>query len=373
MNNLKQTLKIFVFALFVSLTSSTCQEKHPDLEDGLYAEFITNQGVMVAKLYYDKAPVTVGNFVSLAEGTNTKVDEEFTGKKFYNGLTFHRVIDKFMIQGGDPTGTGSGSPGYRFKDEFHPDLKHDKPGILSMANSGPKTNGSQFFITEVPTPHLNNKHTVFGELAIGLDIQDKISNVKATASKPAEPVIITELNIIRKGKDAKNFNAVKSFEEHFVEIEKEEKRKEELMNVAREDFIKTNEKLKGKVKKMPSGIVLIYTKEGKGKQPTAQDKVLVDYAGHLEDGTLFDTSWAAIAKDNGKFDEKREYAPIEVQYNSRARLIPGFREAVLNMKVDDKVRVFIPSFLGYGERGAGGIIKPNSNLVFDLELVGIKK
>jgi len=114
MNKLKQTLKIFALVVFVSFANSSCQEKYPDLEDGLYAEFITNQGVMVAKLYYDKTPVTVGNFVSLAEGTNSKVDAEYTGKKFYNGLTFHRVMDKFMIQGGDPLGTGSGSPGYRF-------------------------------------------------------------------------------------------------------------------------------------------------------------------------------------------------------------------------------------------------------------------
>ncbi len=374
MNNLKQTLKIFFLAVFVGLTNSSCQEKYPDLENGIYAEFITNQGIMVARLHYDKTPVTVGNFVSLAEGTNTKVDAKYTGKKFYDSLIFHRVIDKFMIQGGDPLGTGTGSPGYRFKDEFHPDLKHDKPGILSMANSGPTTNGSQFFITEVPTPHLNNKHSVFGELVIGLDIQDKISNVKAQGSKPIDPVIINKLNIIRKGKEAKDFNAVKIFDEHFIEVEKEKKRKEELMNVAREDFIKTNKNLKGKVKKMPSGIVLIYTKEGdgKGKQPTAQDKVLVDYAGYLIDGTLFDTNIPKIAKENDKFNDKRTYAPLEVQYNSRARLIPGFREAVLNMKINDKVRVFIPSFLGYGERGTGPI-KPNSNLVFDLELVGIKK
>lgn len=373
MNNLKQTLKIFVLAVSVSLTFASCQEKYPDLGDGLYAEFITNQGIMVAKLYFEKTPVTVGNFVSLAEGTNTKVDEKYTGKKFYNGLIFHRVIDKFMIQGGDPLGTGTGSPGYRFKDEFHPDLKHDKPGILSMANSGPTTNGSQFFITEVPTPHLNNKHSVFGEIVVGEDIREKISNVKAPGSKPVDPVIINELNIIRKGSNAKNFNAVSVFDSHFLEIEKEEKSKKELMNVAREDFIKSNENLKGNVKTMPSGIVLIYTKEGKGKKPSAQDKVLVDYAGYLVDGTLFDTSLSAVAKDNGKFDDKRPYKPLELPYNSKARLIPGFREAVLNMKVNDKVRVFIPSFLGYGARGAGGLIKPDTNLVFDLELVGIKK
>ncbi|WNH09367.1 peptidylprolyl isomerase [Thalassobellus suaedae] len=202
MQLLKSTIKILLLLIFINLTA--CKAQYPDLEDGIYAEFITTKGVMVAKLDYDKTPITVANFVSLAEGENTMVDDKYKGKKFYNGTIFHRVINDFMIQGGDPTGTGAGSPGYKFMDEFNPDLTHDKAGILSMANSGPKTNGSQFFITDKPTTHLDNRHTVFGELVIGLDVEDSISNIKTGANdKPLVDVVIKELNIIRKGKEAK--------------------------------------------------------------------------------------------------------------------------------------------------------------------------
>ena len=377
MNKLKQTMKIFILALLVSLTNSSCQEKYQDLGDGLYAEIITNKGTMVAKLNYDKAPVTVANFVSLAEGTNSKVDSTYAGKKFYNGTTFHRVIDKFMIQGGDPTATGGGNPGYRFKDEIN-EAKHNKPGILSMANSGPATNGSQFFITEIATPNLDPKHTVFGELVMGLEVQDSISNVKTSkpGDKPIEDVVIEEVNIIRKGADAKAFDAPKVFDNYFVELEAEKKKQEELLEKAREKFIKDNENLKGTVSRLDSGVVMIFTKEGSDVTPTTQDQVLIDYAGYLEDGTLFDTSWADVAKEYGKYDEARDkkggYKPFPTIYNTRARLAPGFREAMLTMNVGDKARVFIPSYLGYGNRDYGPI-PANSNLIFDIEVVDLVK
>ncbi len=369
-------MKIFIIALLVSLGTASCQDnKYPDLEDGLYAEFVTNKGTMVAKLNFEKAPVTVANFVSLAEGTNTKVDTAFTGKKFYNGTTFHRVINKFMIQGGDPSATGAGNPGYRFKDEIN-EAKHSKPGILSMANSGPATNGSQFFITEVATPNLDPKHTVFGELIIGLDVQDSISNVKTTRDKPNEDVIIETLNIIRKGGEAKKFDAPKVFDNYFVELEAEKKKAEELLEKAKDKFVKDNESLKGNVNRLASGVVMIMTQDGSTITPTAQDRVLVDYAGYLEDGTLFDTNMADVAKQYGKYDENAEksgkYKPYPMQYSTRARLAPGFREALLNMNVGDKARVFIPSFLGYGNRDYGPI-PANSNLVFDMNVIEIEK
>lgn len=369
-------MRFFIIALCITLTSASCQDKYPDLEEGLYAEIITSKGTMIAKLNYDLAPVTVANFVSLAEGTNSKVDTAYTGKKFYNGVTFHRVMDKFMIQGGDPTATGSGNPGYRFKDEINA-AKHDKPGVLSMANSGPATNGSQFFITEVPTPNLDPKHTVFGELVMGLNIQDSISNVATAAgNKPVEDVVINTLNIIRKGAAASSFDAPKVFDEYFVQLEADKKKAAELLEKAKDKFVKDNDALKGEVNRLASGLVMIMTKEGAGVRPTAQQEVLINYAGYLEDGTLFDTSWADIAKQYGKYDENRDknkgYAPFPMIYNTRARLVPGFREAMLNMNIGDKARIFIPSFLGYGSRD-NGPIPANSNLIFDVEIVDVVK
>src|SRR5690606_18053432 len=195
------TKTIQFFALFMLLTAAACQDKYPDLEDGLYAEIITNKGTMVLELEYEKAPITVANFVSLAEGTNTLVDSTYKGKKYYNGLTFHRIIDEFMIQGGDPTGTGSGSPGYKFNNEISDSLRHDRVGTLSMANSGPNTNGSQFFITEKETTFLDGGYNVFGYIVVGEDVLHTLAGVETTkpGDKPVNPVIMEEVNIIRKG------------------------------------------------------------------------------------------------------------------------------------------------------------------------------
>jgi peptidyl-prolyl cis-trans isomerase A (cyclophilin A) len=177
----------------------------------LMAKIETNMGTMVAKLYEDKTPNTVANFVGLARGTrpwrDPKSNEWVSKKPFYDGLTFHRVIPGFMIQGGDPLGMGTGGPGYKFADEIVPELKHDKPGMLSMANAGPVdrmsgkpgTNGSQFFVTEVPTPHLDGKHTVFGELVEGIDVQKKIATVKTgPGNRPLEPVVMQKVTIYRQ-------------------------------------------------------------------------------------------------------------------------------------------------------------------------------
>jgi len=165
----------------------------------MYAHFQTNKGHFKVKLFADKAPKTVENFVSLAEGTKEYTDPK-TGQKmtkpFYDGLVFHRVIKDFMIQGGCPLGTGTGGPGYRFNDEFHPELKHNKPGLLSMANAGPNTNGSQFFITTVPTPWLDNRHAIFGEVVEGYDIVDQIGKTKTgPMDRPVEPIVIEKVTI----------------------------------------------------------------------------------------------------------------------------------------------------------------------------------
>ena len=171
------------------------------MDPGTYAQFDTSEGAFTIRLFEKEAPKTVANFVGLAEGTREWSDPQSGQKKsepFYNGVVFHRIIDGFMIQGGDRLGTGTGGPGYKFADEFHPSLRHSRSGILSMANSGPNTNGSQFFITLGPTPHLDNRHTVFGEVVEGLDVVKKIGSVPTGPNdRPSKPVVINQLTIKR--------------------------------------------------------------------------------------------------------------------------------------------------------------------------------
>lgn len=374
--------------ILVVLANISCQEKYPNLEDGLYAEFVTNKGTMLAELYYDKVPVTVANFVALAEGNHPMVKDEYKGKRYYDSITFHRVVNNFMIQGGDPTASGMGDPGYKFPDEFHPDLKHDKPGVLSMANPGRDANGSQFFIMEKEWPSLDNRHAVFGQVIEGMDVHDSISNVKVIDParrnhKPVEDVVITKLNIIRKGKEAKFFDAPKVFEEEMPKIlEKREqqiaeakKKAEELSKEAREEFLKKNEEIKNSIIKSETGMEMAFTHKGDGVKPTPEQRVKIDCAGYFEDGTLFWTTWKEVAEKNGKYDETQDsrggYSPFTMPYNESAGLVAGFREAMLNMKVGDKARVYIPYHLGYGESGRAPLIPGKTNLVFDIELTGI--
>ncbi|MCL6296626.1 peptidylprolyl isomerase [Jejuia spongiicola] len=368
-------IKILSLAFLISLTS--CKAQYPNLEDGMYAEFVTTKGVMVAKLNYKKAPITVANFVSLAEGTNTMVDSLYREKKFYNGLIFHRVMDKFMIQGGDPLGTGAGSPGYKFNDEFHPDLKHDTLGILSMANPGPNSNGSQFFITEVPKPHLDNRHSVFGELVLGADILDTISKVKVDSrNKPIEAVVIDELNIIRKGKEAKKFDAPKIFINHFAEVDRLEKEKkakaEAIIKASKEKFNKQQEK----AITLPSGLQYTITKKGNGEKLKETHKVLTDYAVYFENGKLLETSSLKIAEALDAVNEKRkladQYQPLTANLSPNARMISGFKEGLQQLNVGDQATLFIPYHLAYGEAGNRGI-PPKSNIIFEVEILEIVK
>ncbi|WP_431158868.1 peptidylprolyl isomerase [Winogradskyella poriferorum] len=398
---IKQALTAFVVLLV--LVNISCQERYPDLEDGMYAEFITSKGTMVAKLHYDKVPVTVANFVALAEGNHPMTEEQYQGKPFYDNLTFHRVMNNFMIQGGDPLGNGTGTPGYKFAADFSPELKHDKPGILSMANAGGiNTNGSQFFITERPYPRGNiydpsgklkpcdqpgvSCHSVFGELVLGLEVQDSISNVKvAGRNKPVEDVVIQKVNIIRKGNDAKFFDAPKVFTEempnvegNFMAMRAEAKQKaEEQARLAKVEWLKKNESLEGRRIDSPTGMAMIFTNESKGTTPKATDYVNIDCAGYFEDGTLFWTTQKEVAENNGMYNEQQDkagqYAPFSMPYNEKASLVAGFREAMLNMNIGDKARVFIPYYLGYGDAGRPPLIPGGTNLVFDIELVGIKK
>lgn len=346
--------KHFLLFLGIVLSFSACS-KYPDLKDGLYAEFETNKGDFVAQLHYKKTPMTVANFVSLAEGSNKMVDSAYAGKKFYNGLTFHRIIKDFMIQGGDPQGNGQGGPGYNFPDEFDTTLVHDSKGMLSMANAGPGTNGSQFFITLAPTPHLNNKHTIFGKIVVGQKVVDSIGIVETEepGDKPVEPVTINELNIIRKGKEAKKFDAPKVFKERLDAYEGEQKKKKEALekeiNTMAEGYKKTDTGLRYKI-----------TKENPdGKKPKRGQVVNVEYTGMLKDGTKFDSS-------HDHPDGKPLQFPVGV-----GRVIPGWDEGIRLLKTGEEARLIIPPYLGYGKQGIGPI-PANSILVFDVKLVSIE-
>ncbi|WP_314239607.1 peptidylprolyl isomerase [Capnocytophaga leadbetteri] len=362
-------------AMFVFFSCNSQKKAYKDLGDGLFADIETTKGHIVVKLNYKEVPTTVANFVTLAEGKNNFVKVEYKGKPFYNGTIFHRVIDGFMIQGGDPTGTGMGDPGYRFEDEFVPSLKHNKKGILSMANSGPNTNGSQFFITQVPTPHLDGRHTVFGETVKGEEVIDAIAKAPRNGQdRPNEDIKIKNITIVANGKDAQKFDAVKVFDNYFKSVAEREKEKEERVKRASAKFLEEIKVQEPQAKVLPSGVKIFTINNGEGKQPKQTEFAMVNYAGYLRNGALFDSNIKEVEESYGKYQAMREqqngYQPIPFPYTPSAQLIPGFKEALLTMKVGDKIRVFIPATLGYGEAGAGDVIPPNSDLIFDIEITG---
>ena len=362
-------------AMFVFFSCNSQKKAYKDLGDGLFADIETTKGHIVVKLNYKEVPTTVANFVTLAKGKNNFVKVEYKGKPFYNGTIFHRVIDGFMIQGGDPTGTGMGDPGYRFEDEFVPSLKHSKKGILSMANSGPNTNGSQFFITQVPTPHLDGRHTVFGETVKGEEVIDAIAKAPRNGQdRPNEDIKIKNITIIANGKDAQKFDAVKVFDNYFKSVAEREKEKEERVKRASAKFLEEIKVQEPQAKVLPSGVKIFTINNGEGKQPKQTEFAMVNYAGYLRNGALFDSNIKEVEESYGKYQAMREqqngYQPIPFPYTPSAQLIPGFKEALLTMKVGDKIRVFIPATLGYGEAGAGDVIPPNSDLIFDIEITG---
>ena len=362
-------------AMFVFFSCNSQKKAYKDLGDGLFADIETTKGHIVVKLNYKEVPTTVANFVTLAEGKNNFVKVEYKGKPFYNGTIFHRVIDGFMIQGGDPTGTGMGDPGYRFEDEFVPSLRHSKKGILSMANSGPNTNGSQFFITQVPTPHLDGRHTVFGETVKGEEVIDAIAKAPRNGQdRPNEDIKIKNITIVANGKDAEKFDAVKVFDNYFKSVAEREKEKEERVKRASAKFLEEIKVQEPQAKVLPSGVKIFTINNGEGKQPKQTEFAMVNYAGYLRNGALFDSNIKEVEESYGKYQAMREqqngYQPIPFPYTPSAQLIPGFKEALLTMKVGDKIRVFIPATLGYGEAGAGDVIPPNSDLIFDIEITG---
>lgn len=353
---------ITILLLSIATFFISCSKSHDNLKEGLYAEIETAKGNMIVKLEFEKVPNTVANFVTLAEGKNPFVSNEFKGKPFYDGLKFHRVIPDFMVQCGDPMGDGTGGPGYKFKDEFHPDLTHSKAGILSMANAGPSTNGSQFFITHKETPWLDNMHTVFGEVVEGLEV---INTIEAND-------VIEKITIIRIGNAAKKFDAVKIFKNYYSSVAKEIKEAEEKAQQITENKIKEITTLKATGTKTKSGLIYQIIKKGTEKKPANGTQVLIHYAGYLENGQLFDTSYEDVAKLHGKFDQNRAnqngYAGFPVTIGNLP-FIPGFNEGINLMNYGDKLMLYIPSNLGYGEQGAGDAIPPNTNIIFEVELL----
>ncbi len=309
------------------------------MQDGIYAKFNTTKGEILVKLTHDKTPGTVGNFVALAEGKkDNKVKAK--GVPYYNGLKFHRVIPDFMIQGGCPLGTGTGDAGYKFDDEFHPDLKHDAPGVLSMANSGPGTNGSQFFITHIPTAWLDNKHTVFGHVASGQEVVDAI----------AQGDKIESLEIVRIGDEAEVWDAVNAFEDF---ASSKEKRIAALKAAQAAEL----DKVAAGFDETASGLRYKMIQKGSGAQAQNGKNVSVHYEGSLLSGKVFDSSY-------------KRSEPIDFQLGV-GQVIPGWDEGISLLKVGDKARFVIPSHLAYGSAGAGGVIPPNATLIFDVELLGV--
>ncbi|WP_291152691.1 peptidylprolyl isomerase [Flavobacterium sp. UBA7680] len=354
-------MKKSILLLLLAVSSLySCKDDHSNLPDGLYADIETNKGHIIVELDYKKAPITVANFVTLAEGKNEFVtDEKLKSKPFFDGLKFHRVIEDFMIQSGDPLGTGSGDTGYKFKDEFS-DLKFDKAGVLAMANNGPGTNSSQFFITHVETPWLDNKHTIFGHV---------VEKGQEVVNKVVQGDNIVAVTIIRNGEAAKKFDAVKVFHDYFANIAKEQSK----YAGAQKEKVDFYASIRPKATKTSTGLEYVITEKGSGKKPAIGTQVYIHYAGFLENGTLFDSSIEEVNKTFGKFDaaraEQHGYQPIPFQAGKKDGLIPGFIEGIEKLSFGDKAVLFIPSHLAYGATGAGGVIPPNANIIFEVQLL----
>ena len=346
MAKMNHNLKGALAAAMALTTFSVMAQQEEKLADGLYAEIETAKGTILGQLEFKKTPMTVANFVGLAEGTKhysktggDPVDAK--GQAYYDGLNFHRVIADFMIQGGCPQGTGTGGPGYKFPDEIDSSLTHSSPGIFSMANSGPGTNGSQFFITHKATPHLDGKHTVFGHVIKGQDVVNTI----AKGDK------INKVSIKRVGEKA---NAFKGDETQFAALRATIKSPEDKNKAEGEAFLAKIKKEEG-VKITASGLAYKVLTAGTGASPKATNQVTVHYTGKFISGKVFDSS-----VERGQ--------PATFPLN---RVISGWTEGLQLMKQGGKSMLYIPSNLAYGPPGRGPI-PPNTTLIFEVELLEIK-
>ena len=309
------------------------------MKDGLYAEIKTSKGSVSLALEFEKCPMTVANFVGLAEGSIPNKEKE-DGVPYYDGLKFHRVIADFMVQGGCPKGSGIGGPGYNFPDEFHPDLKHVGPGVLSMANAGPGTNGSQFFITHGATDWLDGKHTVFGYVIEGQDVVDAVAQGDA----------MEKVEIVRVGEEAQSWDASSMFTTARSKAEEAAKAAQEAADAAIQG-------LKDQAETTESGLMYILEEEGNGPKPTAGQQVDVHYELKLADGAVVDSSFS-------------RGTPLQIPIGV-GKVIPGWDEGIMLLNEGAKATLIVPSELGYGASGAGGVIPPNATLIFKVELVKV--
>jgi cyclophilin family peptidyl-prolyl cis-trans isomerase len=330
---------IAISALLILLSAPPASAA--DLPEGLYSELKTSRGTILLELQFQKAPLTVANFVGLAEGT-LAFQNRPAGKPFYDGLTFHRVIADFMIQGGDPSGDGTGGPGYRFPDEIVPELRHDGPGVLSMANSGPNSNGSQFFITHKATPWLDRFHTVYGRVVQGQEVVNAVRQGDR----------IEQVRIVRRGQAAEAFRVnPQSFQRLLQEAPERQK---QSWARARALDLALIQKRWPDVLTTPSGLRYKVLRPGSGPGPEAGASVTVHYTGALLDGRIFDSSV-----------QRGKPATFRI-----GEVIAGWNEALLSMKKGEKRLLIIPPQLAYGESGYPGVIPPYAFLVFEVELLG---
>ncbi len=328
---------IFISFIFLILTNAS----YGAYPDGLYAQIETNKGNIVARLAFDKAPLTVINFVGLATGQK---ENSYTKKPYYDGLRFHRVVDNFVIQTGDPSGDGSGGPGYVFPDEINT-LKHDKPGILSMANRGPDTNGSQFFITHIKTPHLDGKHTVFGEVISGMEVIYRIE----------QGDIIQRIKILRIGDEAKNFvTNEKSFR---AQLKILMNKRDEIMKHDRKDFVSFVKQHYPKAQKTPSGLYYEIIRSSTGARVKNNDIVKVHYSAQLADGSEL-------------INSKKNNTPLITKIGT-GTTIKAWEEILPIMRIGEKRLLITPYNLAYGKTGRAGLIPPKATIIFEVELLEV--
>ena len=384
-------MKYLKLLLLIPFIFSCNSGKYEGLKDGLYAEIQTNKGDILLELYYEDVPMTVASFVSLAEGNNEKVPDSIKGKKYYDGIRFHRVVNNFIIQAGDPTETGKGFPGYRFGDEFPVDenneyvYTHNDYGVLSMGNSGPDTNGSQFFITKTPSQHLDGKHAVFGKTIINSLQLKELKNQFSDTNKLQKAIdslrlsvvnsivqfdTIKTIKIIRIGDDAKKFDAPKVFEEEMVQYELGEEGRQKIKDAIEEkrynEYLVNRNAFYAKLDesnaiKTASGLGFLVLKSNpKGQKVVDHKSIRAHFSLFLADGKKIQST-----EDSG--------APLVFRLDDKQRpMITGFAEGVRMMREGEKARLFVPYYIGFGE-AAYGPFPAKSDLIFEVEIIEIEK